>query len=173
MRQRHRDHHPAPTTANPVRAPVCRRRRGCGVGASARLGGIPDVELTIQPENTTKGPPRTFRGTTQGNLTLSDLTAGSYRVEAHRWLTDAERARLAPGDNAVGFVASSVITAAASVTRTLPLPASRRGSLGISEWAFNSGVTPPLDSYSFGGFLELYNNADTTIFSMGWRSARA
>ena len=129
--------------------------------------GLQDVDLTLQPEDTTKGPPRTFRGTAQGSVTLSDLAPGGYRVEAHRWLSAAERRRLAPGDDAVGFVISTVIVAAPSVTRTVSMPASRRRSLIISEWAFNVGVTAPFESYAWGGYLELYNNADTTIYLDG------
>jgi hypothetical protein len=42
------------------------------------------------------------------------------------------------------------------------VPASRRKGLVISEWAFNRGA-----GYYTGGFLELYNNADTTIYLDG------
>jgi hypothetical protein len=51
--------------------------------------------------------------------------------------------------------------------KTLFAPASHRHSLVISEWGFYPGGAPGVGSYSFGGFLELANNSDTTVYLDG------
>lgn len=122
---------------------------------------IPEVDLTLRPEDTTKGAAQQFRGNSQGSLTLANLSPGRYSAFATRWLTPAERGRLPGGDDAVGFVARATVDLAAPGIRTLLMPASRRRSLVISEWAFN------VHDYQFGGFLELHNNADTTVYLDG------
>jgi len=57
----------------------------------------------------------------------------------------------------------------ASPGAQLSVPASRRKPLVISEWFFNTGRVPGVGTYSYGGYIELYNNADTTVFLDGLR----
>jgi hypothetical protein len=60
---------------------------------------------------------------------------------------------------------------------SVPVPASRRKGLVISEWAFNVAGIPGIGAYPTGGFLELFNNADTTVYldglviAQGWNVA--
>jgi hypothetical protein len=128
--------------------------------------GIPGVELSLRPEDTTKGQARTFQGSQQGTVTVTDLPAGRYVASASRWLTTAERASLGPGDDAVGFVVKAAVDVSSGSNRTVPMPASRRRSLVISEWAFNQKG----DYYS--GTPEVFSRSSTTrtprSISTGW-----
>jgi hypothetical protein len=130
--------------------------------------GIPDVAVTLAPEDSATGTPQRLQGSATGTLTLDQLAAGRYTVDAVRWLTDEERARLPAGDNAVGFVARvSLSTASATARLPVEMVASRRRGIVISEWkggpmgALNEGT------YYFSAYLRLYNNADTTIYLDG------
>jgi hypothetical protein len=51
--------------------------------------------------------------------------------------------------------------------RTVGAYASRRGSLVVSEYWFPSRVSTTGDFYPYAGYLELYNNADTTVYLDG------
>ena len=118
-------------------------------------------------------PARTFRTGPDGTFRMTDLPARDYRVEANRWFDDAERSQLTGADDAIGFVGATLLTVAADTrTLTITLPTSRRQSVVISEWSFNDGFSTNL-SYSFGGYFELYNNSDTTVFLDGMTLGRA
>jgi hypothetical protein len=135
--------------------------------------GIPGAAVTLIPENTSIAP-RSFTSSAQGTVTIPDLAAGDYVVEATRWLTAAELATLPPGDDGYGFTTQySLRVGTASPGVQLSVPASRRKSLVISEWFFNTGRVPGVGSYGYGGYLELYNNADTTVFLDGIRIGEA
>jgi hypothetical protein len=106
-------------------------------------------------------------------VTIAKLTAADYVVEVKRWLTDAERSRLAVGDDAVGFVAKAYVRAAAGGGQsTVAVPASRRRSLIISEF-FNNRLTFIPDAYYDNSFVELYNNTDSTVYVDGMLLAAA
>lgn len=135
--------------------------------------GIPEVQVRLAPAESTAGAPLAFEGSTTGTLALGELAAGRYVVDAVRWLTATERARLPAGDDALGFVTRLRLTAS-TTTGDVPvaMPASRRRGIVISEWAFNWAAFPGVETYRFGGFLELYNNSDTTIYLDGLIIAR-
>jgi hypothetical protein len=137
---------------------------------AAALGwgsGLPGLTVTLTPADSSR-PPRTFTSEEDGTVAIPDLVAGDYIVEATRWLTAGERAELASGDDGDGFATRTVLRTGTGVgSTTIAVPASRRRSLVISEWAFNVGTTPGLGGYDVGGFLELYNNSDTTVFLDG------
>ncbi len=137
---------------------------------AAALGwgsGLPGLAVTLTPADSSR-PARAFTSEGDGTVAIPDLVAGDYIVEASRWLTAAERAELAGGDDGDGFATRTVLRTGTGVgSTTIAVPASRRRSLVISEWAFNVGQTPGLGGYTNGGFLELYNNADTTVFLDG------
>ena len=89
-------------------------------------------------------------------------------IDAIRWLTDAQRAALPAGDDVDGFATRAPYQARGQGgSASLMVPASRRRSLVISEWAFNTLSQTGLGAYFFGGFLELFNNADTTVYLDG------
>jgi len=130
-------------------------------------GGIPGVELTLTPEDATQGSARMFRGSVQGRVSVGDLPAGRYLADAARWLAAAELARLPASDGALGFVGRTVLDPATSSPTVFRLAASRKRSLVISEWSFNDKGVLGIGSYPFGGYLELFNNGDTTVFLDG------
>jgi hypothetical protein len=136
-------------------------------------GGIPGAAVTLTPENTSIAS-RSFTSSAQGTVTIPDLAAGDYVVEATRWLTAAELATLPPGDDGYGFTTQHLLrVSTASPGAQLSAPASRRKPLVISEWFFNTGRVPGVGTYSYGGYIELYNNADTTVFLDGLRIGEA
>ena len=135
---------------------------------AAALGwqaGIPGLAVTLTPRDSSRAA-RAFVTSTDGKVAVSDLVAGDYVLEASRLLSDAERRQLGSGDDANGFATRLSIRVATSGAQQVTVPASRKRSLVISEWAFNGGVTA-VAVYNFGGFLELFNNADTTVYMDG------
>lgn len=136
-------------------------------------GGIPAAAVTLTSKNASIAP-RSFTSSAQGTVTIPDLVAGDYVVEATRWLTAAELATLPAGDDGYGFTTlQSLRVGTASSGDQLRVPASRRKSLVISEWFFNTGLVPGIGSYGYGGYIELYNNADTTVYLDGMRIGEA
>jgi hypothetical protein len=135
--------------------------------------GIPGAAVTLTPENTSIAP-RSFTSSAQGTVTIPDLAAGDYEVEASRWFTAAELATLPPGDDGYGFTTREFLrVGTTSPGVQLSAPASRQKALVISEWFFNTGWVPGVGTYSYGGYIELYNNADTTVFLDGFRVGEA
>jgi len=129
--------------------------------------GIPSAEVTVSPGNadTATGPPVAVVQTDNtGTASVTDLPDGSYIVEVRRLLTSAETARLASSEGVIGFMAREVVKRGSA---TVPVPASRRRSIVISEWAFQPAFVVGVGWYSFGGFLELANNSDTTVYLDG------
>lgn len=129
--------------------------------------GIPGADVTVTPK--AGGAATRLQTTAAGTAAVTGLVPGDYTVELVRWLSAAERGRLAPGDDALGFLGSAPVPIAANGgTRDIEVPADRQKSVIISEWAFHPEVDGSgLVEYSYGGFLELYNNADTTVFLDG------
>ena len=137
---------------------------------AAALGwttGLPGLAVTMTPVDSSSAP-RTFASAADGTVTIPDLASGTYVVEATRWLTSAERGTLPPGDDGDGFAIHTVLTAAqGSDELTVSVPASRHHGLVIRQWAFNVQTAPGIGGYTYGGFLELYNQSDTTIYLDG------
>ncbi|MEO8451309.1 MAG: DUF4876 domain-containing protein [Gemmatimonadota bacterium] len=130
--------------------------------------GIPGADVTITP-NDSSAAPRTVQSSGAGVADFGTLPAGAYIVEAKRWLTASELAKLPPGEDANGWIARAPLTATGQAgQRQIPISANRRKGLVISEWAFNTARLPPINhTYPYGGFLELYNNGDTTVYVDG------
>ena len=138
---------------------------------AAALGwtnGIPGAHVTVTPADTSGGARRLLQGSDSGTLFLDQL-AGRYTIDLERWLTDSERAHLAPGDDAVGFVAHTVlVTENATAQMRVDMVASRRRGIVISEWKGDPlEYLGASDAYYFSGYLRLYNNSDTTIYLDG------
>jgi hypothetical protein len=130
--------------------------------------GIPGADVTISPGagDTATGPPiATLQTDANGAVSVPDLPDGMYLIEVRRLLSPAEMARLPATGDAVGFMAKEIVRRGNATVHT---PASHRRSLVISEWAFNTEWIPAAgQDYRFGGFLELANNSDTTIYLDG------
>ncbi len=129
--------------------------------------GIPGAEVTIAPGagDTAVGPAIAALVTdSAGQVSIPDLPDGKYFVQVHRLLSDAEMARLAPDQDAVGFMTQTVVDRGSVM---LPAPASHRRSIVISEWSFFGEAIPGVGGYDYGGYLELANNSDTTVYLDG------
>jgi len=105
----------------------------------------------------------------EGTVTFERLLPGEHEVSALRLLTEEERGQLPEAEREVNaFAGGRTLRVRAPATEaTLLLGAGRPGSLVISEWSFKRAWSAATGSYSFGGFLELYNNTDTTIYLDG------
>lgn len=128
--------------------------------------GIPnaDVSVTAKGDST----PRAFRSDSLGRVDLGLLPANtSLEVRATRWLDAAQRTNLGTASDVVGFAAREVVSTGSAAELPVPVPASRRHGLVIAEWSFLSNNTFGGLAGEFNGYLELYNNADTTIYLDG------
>lgn len=131
-------------------------------------GGVPGADVVVTRDGSTQN----VSGTTdaQGAATFTNLLPGTYDISAIRLLTSGERTKLAPSDadvDAVVAAGSGFSLAAPGGAQTLTASAGRRGSLVISELERYDLATPDGNFYTFGGFLELHNNADTSIALSG------
>lgn len=126
--------------------------------------GIPGAEVTVTP---TEGPVRTFTTSATGTVAIAGLQAGDYRISVRRLFTTAEIAKVA-ASGAMAYVGETELNVASSSgAATIQVPANYRRSLVISEWSFTGRYIPGSGYYAYGGFLELYNNSDTTIYLDG------
>src|SRR3989441_637963 len=130
--------------------------------------GIPGIEITLTADST-NSVPQTFQGSDSGTLVLDQLAAGRYSVSAIRWLADSERAKLPPGDDAVGFMTRFGLTAPVAAARlSLAMVADRRRGIVISEWKGDAIQAPgQSEAYYYSGYVRLYNNSDSTIYLDG------
>lgn len=106
-----------------------------------------------------------------GLVRFSGLLAGQYSVSASRVLSSQETSRLGTTDRAIvalsGGISSIQLADGATVTRSVRASPMRRGSLLISELYSSKPRLANGDFYSYGGFVELYNNSDTSIALAG------
>lgn len=138
---------------------------------AASLGwsaGVPGATVTISRVGSSAAPASAQTDLT-GAVQFRDLLPGTYNLSVVRILSSDEAARLSGANadvNAFGGGAQAAVVAP-SKSVTLTASAGRRGSLVISE-LYNA--TPRLASggyYFTGGYIELYNNADTVIYLDG------
>ena len=124
--------------------------------------GIPGAQVVVHT------PSGDRVGTTDaaGRVQLS-LESGSFVIEVNRVLSDAEAQRVPTVEGALGFSLVSSLSVDGSTPIPVPVPAARKRGLIISEWSFNNGLLPGVTGYSFGGYFELYNNGDTTVYLDG------
>ena len=138
-------------------------------GALGWAGGrVPGAEVTVRR---TTAPVAAFFATTDtfGTVRFDSLLTGNYEISSLRLLTAAEAARLAPQDADVDAVAAAggLVLGDSGAARTVGAYASRRGSLVVSELWAPSRVSTTGDFYPYATYLELYNNADTTVYVDG------
>jgi hypothetical protein len=139
------------------------------IGVAQRLGwasGIPTAQVTLTPRDSTLAA-RVVVTDAAGVVTVPNLVSGAYVISATRLLSLADKATLGATD-AVAFVGDGSVTVSETTrTGTLTIPASYRRSVMISEWAFEYKYELGLGSYTTGGYLELYNNGDSTVYLDG------
>jgi hypothetical protein len=131
-------------------------------------GRVPDADVTVRRTST---PVATFSATTDtlGTVRFDSLLTGNYEISTLRLLSVGEASRLAPQDADVDAVAAggALSLGDSGAVRTVGVYASRRGSLVVSELWAPSRVSTTGDFYPYATYLELYNNADTTVFLDG------
>ena len=138
------------------------------VSALGWNGGIPGVEVTLTSLDSANVAPQVLQSSDSGTLVLDQLSAGRYFVSGVRWLADSEKAKLAAGDDAVGFVTGFGLTTASATARMpVQMVASRRGTLHFTEWAMLPAEDPALGGYFYGGYVVIANNSDSTIYLDG------
>jgi hypothetical protein len=130
---------------------------------------VPDAEVTIR--RTGESATSIFVSDEAGRVTVEGLLPGNYVVSVLRLLTESERELLVAAEGDLGEVSALGGSGARQVrapadSLDLTLIAGSRGSLVISE-VFNAQPLSGNTFYFFGGFIELYNNADTTIYLDG------
>ena len=126
---------------------------------------IPSATVTVASYDPGQ-PLRTFQSESDGTVRLNGLTRGDYRVEVRRPLNGSERGRA--GGGVVGWFAGEARRLESGVTPiAVAALASRRGTLVISEWSFNSAFPAGQNAYHDHSYLELYNASDATIFLDG------
>jgi hypothetical protein len=145
--------------------------------AAAQLGWdagrIPGATVRIADADSTITPGWRFEGFTaaDGTIQLEAIPTGEYVVEVSRML-DAEERALARDPAVTAFLGRSHIRPdLMEGGGTVRVPASERRGLVISE--IESYVRTATGShYVQGGYVELYNNSDTTIYLDGKVIAR-
>ncbi|MHB8837674.1 MAG: DUF4876 domain-containing protein [Gemmatimonadaceae bacterium] len=106
---------------------------------------------------------------TQGVVTFADLVEGSYQLTASRAFTATDLGKLAATDRDFsvwgGARNVAIGNAGGSLPFEIPVAAARRGSLVFSEILSGAFITIQSDGtkYTESGYLELFNNSDTTI----------
>jgi hypothetical protein len=131
-------------------------------------GRVPGADVAVRR---TTAPVATFSDTTDtlGVVRFDSLLTGAYEISALRALTVAEASQLSTSDRDVDALAAGggLTVTDGGAARTVGAFASRRGSLVVSEHWFPSRVSTTGDFYPYAGYLEVYNNADTTILLDG------
>ncbi len=103
-----------------------------------------------------------------GSVRLDSLLEGRYAISVDRVLSETELARLEPSQREAAVFAGGTqvnLSPPSPQTLSIALVAARRGSLVISE-LFGYAPDAP-NFYSFGHYIEVYNNVDTTVFLDG------
>ena len=121
-------------------------------------------------------------GTTDslGQVTFTELLPGRYDITSLRLLSEDETARITEADSTLTGInafggGGRVQVQPPSSTRDVEAVAGRRGSLVISEvhdWSPRE-IGGPTVQYSLAKYVEVYNNADTTVFLDGKIIAQA
>lgn len=147
-----------------IRAVAAESEQASGLGWDG--ASIPGAQLTLTLTDSTRGVVE-FEALTDsaGAALFTAVPVGSYVLEVRRVLTFAEIQ--AAGGGVAGFVGRAFVRVEPSASEVeVPVPASVRRGLVISEMSF-AGRIGPTGSYDYDGYIELYNNADTTAYLGG------
>lgn len=127
---------------------------------------IPGATVVLRRES---GADVTAQSDTQGVVTFAELVEGNYQLTVSRDFTATELGRLSLSDHDLsawgGARTLTVGSAGGAMIVELAAGAVRRGSLIFSEILSGGFITfqPNGTMYNFSGYLELFNNSDTTI----------
>ena len=138
------------------------------IAASARVS-VAGLTVRLTRDLSTAAPQTAVTDAT-GNVQFTRLIPASYQLSVERPLTATELVQLAPEDRDASIFAggTSVYVSAPTSVSHISLVAARRGSLIISELYLYSPVISGCGGCgSFGRYVELYNNGDTTAYLDG------
>src|SRR5258708_9611987 len=132
-------------------------------------GRVPGAIVSIAPSDY---PPDSSVAVSDaaGMVSFPQLLTRKYTITVARTITKLEHARLDSADQDVGGLAGAlhVMVDTPGVSVGVPMFAGRRGSLVVSEWWSPADAsTVPNGFYPFAGYVEVYNNTDTTIYLDG------
>jgi hypothetical protein len=135
--------------------------------AAERLGwgrAIPDAEVTLASLGGSAEETLTARTDAQGRVFFEDMETGAYRVRVSRLLTGQQIVEV----GVTGVTGAFTVNVRGPTTELelAPLPMLRR-ELVISEVHFDRFFRLGVGSYQVAGFLEVFNNSDTTIYLDG------
>jgi len=142
---------------------------GMGIALGWPSGVVPGAAVTLQRDGTSDTTLHAISDSL-GKITFPSILTGSYSISALRVVDSTERPRLPAGYRDVDALGSGgrVGVDTPSVVTNFTLPVSHRGSLLVSEfWSPLNADPLPNSIYPFAGFVELYNNSDTTIYLDG------
>jgi len=124
---------------------------------------IPDAEVALSWADSDEEPLRVSTDA-EGTARFENIRVGSYRLSVSRPLTAEELATVEDTEVTGVFDDFAIAVQGPTEEQELtPLPSLRRGLI-ISEYYFNPFHRAGVGTYQTGGFLELYNNGDTTIY---------
>ncbi|HVT37676.1 MAG TPA: hypothetical protein VHE78_01405 [Gemmatimonadaceae bacterium] len=132
----------------------------------AALGWAPGIRSAdLLVTRTNDSTVQRFKSDERGAVALPALAAGTYVIQATRWLAGDERTHLARDDDLLGFVGiDTVKIAARGDTVVARIGAVRRGSIVISEIQNLADIGCTLCPYEYAYFLKLYNNSDQPVY---------
>jgi hypothetical protein len=132
-------------------------------------GAIPGAEVILAAADTASTWSRTLVSDSSGNVQLEGVPAGDYLLQVRRLLDEGERAAVHGVADVVGFVHRGTFgVRPGTATQQLRVSASRRGSLVLSELKMSADEIPgERFPYQRGHYIEIYNNADSTIYLDG------
>ena len=136
----------------------------------ATLGLSPQGVSGVNVHLRRGGAAQSLNATTDasGVAQFTDVLPGSYQVSGIRQVQPAERSLLPPFPPIDVFGHAMTASLDSATTNVeLTLSPGERGSLVISEFMMNAFGDPAIGSYYFGGYIELYNASDTTIYLDG------
>lgn len=159
---------PPPGSQNPAVTLVAHSEDAAVANQLGWSSGVPGAEVTVTPADG-DGAAQSFTSGNTGRVQLPQLTEGrKYLISVRRVLTTQESARLGAGTDVLGFAGFDTVTVGSvSASPTFTVAASRRGSLVISEWSFIGKFELCCGTYDEAGFIEVYNNSDSTIYLDG------
>ncbi len=127
---------------------------------------IPGATVVLRRES---GADVTALTNAQGVVAFADLVEGNYQVTASRGFTATDLGNLAATDRDYSAWGGARSLSIGSIGGVLPFEitvgAVRRGALLFAEVLSGGFITfqPNGTRYTFSGYLELFNNSDTTI----------
>lgn len=165
----------APPTQSGLVVHVTPEQRLAAAAASLSWppGTIPGAIVVVQAIASSAGAsvPDTARVDSVGVARFANLPSGRYSVRVTRDLTEDERARAASAlDGAYALEGFGTVTVEAPKPATLDLQARgvQRGSLVISEiYPTAVRIGPSGEYWTFGNYVEIFNNTDTIIALAG------